>query len=165
MPDLEMRFADPHTCPMCVSTVPEPITTSTIPGGGATSGGGLFSRPVFRRLSSTKSPNQQLQTHTPTATATNTSSSCSSSGERSPPPGGILLPPPVTGGGGGPIHGGGSRTCSQMVIAWRYLLPRLLLMPVYQILYLADLLDVGFWFYILTDFASIFFTRIAEICG
>ncbi|BHF71831.1 hypothetical protein SprV_0401489200 [Sparganum proliferum] len=37
--------------------------------------------------------------------------------------------------------GGGSKTCSQMVIAFRYFLPRLLLMPAYQILYLADLLD------------------------
>ncbi|VDL92436.1 unnamed protein product [Schistocephalus solidus] len=37
--------------------------------------------------------------------------------------------------------GGGSKTCSQMVIAFRYFLPRLLLMPAYQLLYLADLLD------------------------
>ncbi|KAM7535694.1 hypothetical protein Aperf_G00000102626 [Anoplocephala perfoliata] len=136
MPDLEMRFADPHTCPLCVSSVPEVINSSPITGGSST--GGLFSRPVFRRLSSTKSPNQQQLTHTP-ATTTNTSSSCSSSGERSPPPGGI--PTSTVSGGGGLVHGGGSRTCSQMVIAWRYLLPRLLLMPVYQILYLADLLD------------------------
>ncbi|KAM3187878.1 hypothetical protein ACTXT7_001375 [Hymenolepis weldensis] len=135
MHDLEMRFADPHTCPLCVSTIPEPITTSTMVGN--TSSSGLFSHPVFRRLSSTKSPNQQQLAHTP-ATTTNTSSSCSSSGERSPPPGSILIPPAPR---GGPIHGGGSRTCSQMVIAWRYFLPRLLLMPVYQILYLADLLD------------------------
>lgn len=137
MHDLEMRFADPHTCPLCVSTVPEPITTFTIVGN--TSSGGLFSHPVFRRLSSTKSPNQQQLAHTP-ATTTNTSSSCSSSGERSPPPGSIFIP---SAPGGGPIHGGGSRTCSQMVIAWRYFLPRLLLMPVYQILYLTDLLDVS----------------------
>lgn len=137
MPDLEIRFADPHTCPLCVSSVPEPITTSTITGGS--SSGGLFSRPVFRRLSSTKSPNQLQLAHT-LATTTNTSSSCSSSGERSPPPGGILT---TTVAGGRPVQGGVSRTCSQMVIAWRYLLPRLLLMPVYQILYLADLLDVS----------------------
>lgn len=134
MPDLEMRFADPHTCPLCTATVPEPITMPTShhlsassSGGG---GGGLFSHSVFRRLSTTKSPS--LLT------------SSSSSGERSPP--GAAAAPQVVvapSASGGPIHGGGSRTCSQMVIAFRYLLPRLLLMPVYQILYLADLLNVS----------------------
>ncbi|VDM25306.1 unnamed protein product [Hydatigera taeniaeformis] len=134
MPDLETRFADPHTCPLCTATVPEPITMPTShhssSSGNSGSGGGLFSHSVFRRLSTTKSPT--LLT------------SSSSSGERSPP--GAPAAPQVVvapGAGGGPIHGGGSRTCSQMVIAFRYLLPRLLLMPVYQILYLADLLNVS----------------------
>ncbi|VDK39183.1 unnamed protein product [Taenia asiatica] len=132
MPDLEMRFADPHTCPLCTATAPEPIAMPTShhlsASGSSGGGGGLFSHSVFRRLSTTKSP-------TPFT-------SSSSSGERSPP--GAPAAPQVVvapGAGGSPIHGGGSRTCSQMVIAFRYLLPRLLLMPVYQILYLADLLN------------------------
>ena len=141
MPDLEMRFADPHTCSLCTATVPEPISLLT--PQSTNSSGGLFSRQVFRRLSTTattKSPTLQLHTST-----------SSSSGERSPLPSAPISSGAVTAAttmsrvfaGGGPILGGGSRTCSQMVIAFRYLLPRLLLMPVYQILYLADLLDVS----------------------
>lgn len=132
MPDLEVRFADPHTCPLCTATVPEsaamPTSHHLSANGSSGGGGGLFSHSVFRRLSTPKSPTL------PT--------SSSSSGERSPP-GAPAVPRLIVapGASGGPIHGGGSRTCSQMVIAFRYLLPRLLLMPVYQILYLADLLD------------------------
>lgn len=152
LPGLELRFADPHACQLCTSIVPEPILPVTASSNASV---GLFSRPVFRKMSvassstaapaaSSTAPRQPLR---PPVATTGSAASSLSSGERSPPPGPFAL---FVGGSEGAagvsaelVYGGGSRTCSQMVIAFRYLLPRLLLMPIYQILYLADLLDVS----------------------